>query len=63
MFRNALQKSSRRQLRLKFTNLKFIIPKTGTFVLFLFHMDIFVGITELDTVMPVITVTVGGRCD
>lgn len=29
-------------------------------MLSLFHVDIFVCITELDTVMPVITVTVGG---
>lgn len=49
--------------RLVFTNLKFIIPKTGTSVLSLFHVDIFVCITELDTVMPVITVTAGGRRD
>lgn len=33
-----------------------------TSVLSLFHVDIlYVCITELDTVMPVITVTVGGR--
>lgn len=28
-----------------------------------FHVDIFVCVTELDTVMPVITVTVEGRGD